>query len=342
MPPFDYEAFSNGVRGMPRAMVGDYIRLLCAMYDAGGAIENDPEKLRHALVCEKRPEAAKRVAALISTGKIHIGGDGLLHNRRTDEETAMLRRRPALPPHSASTAPAVREQCASSKPKKPTKTANGSAQKPGKSPTPDKERFHTSKETNPTPRSEIPVGISSPPAQARSTDFDSKRDVQPEPKEKPAPAVEEFHLEAEPDPERLTSGKGAKQDEKGFRRALAHLCLDPEIIDNLIIAKRNRRAPITALVGRQLASNLLACGTGNVEEAALLMIEKGWQTMKPEYFQRENARYGPPNGSPRPKMMIDEHVEYMRRKYGGQDNRPTADADGFDGYFQKLAASGGK
>jgi hypothetical protein len=86
-PRFDFYPtnFLDGVRGMPAAEVGDYIRLMAHMYDAGGVVEYDPEKLRHLLECRK-VDVEKRIQKLIDREKIYIDECGFLHNPRVDKE----------------------------------------------------------------------------------------------------------------------------------------------------------------------------------------------------------------------------------------------------------------
>jgi hypothetical protein len=86
-PRFDFYStnFLDGVRGMPAAEVGDYIRLLAHMYDNGGTVEFNPDKLRHLLECRK-VDVAKRIQKLIDREKIYIDTDGFLHNPRVDKQ----------------------------------------------------------------------------------------------------------------------------------------------------------------------------------------------------------------------------------------------------------------
>lgn len=78
--------FAHGVRGMPSNEVGDYIRLLCAMWDTvDGTLPMDVNRLHLALEC-RRSDVAKRITALVDRGKLFIGSDGLIHNSRTDRD----------------------------------------------------------------------------------------------------------------------------------------------------------------------------------------------------------------------------------------------------------------
>lgn len=122
-------------------------------------------------------------------------------------------------------------------------------------------------------------------AEARSTHFDPKQDVQHEAKERKLGPPVQADFDLEPDEAHISTGKGTRNDERGFRRALSHLCLAPEVVDNLVVLRRNKRgAPITPHAGRLLAGRLMACG--DAEAAANMLIERGWTSIEPDWFQR--------------------------------------------------------
>lgn len=88
--PFFHRDFAHGVRGMPNTEVGDYMRLLCAMWDTvDGALPMDVNRLHLALEC-RRSDVAKRISALVDRGKLFIGSDGLIHNSRTDRDRGII------------------------------------------------------------------------------------------------------------------------------------------------------------------------------------------------------------------------------------------------------------
>jgi uncharacterized protein YdaU (DUF1376 family) len=77
--------FMNGTKDMSDEQVGIYIRMLCQIYDDGGATDFNPKKLKNVLHC--RPtDAEKKVRQLIGLGKLFIDDNGRIHNGRADEE----------------------------------------------------------------------------------------------------------------------------------------------------------------------------------------------------------------------------------------------------------------
>jgi uncharacterized protein YdaU (DUF1376 family) len=78
--------FLDGTKDMSAANVGDYIRLLCAIYDQDGRVLNDPYALRHLLGVPRAVDASKAVERLIWFGKLWVDSDGYLRNGRADEE----------------------------------------------------------------------------------------------------------------------------------------------------------------------------------------------------------------------------------------------------------------
>jgi uncharacterized protein YdaU (DUF1376 family) len=80
-----YDDFMNGTKLMDRGEVGDYIRLLCQIYDEGGAIEFNPGLLRHVLQC-RAADVGKRIWRLVELGKLWIDDQQLIHNKRADSE----------------------------------------------------------------------------------------------------------------------------------------------------------------------------------------------------------------------------------------------------------------
>jgi uncharacterized protein YdaU (DUF1376 family) len=80
--------FIEGVEGMERGEIGDYIRLLARLYECEGSLAFDIHKLRFLLDC--RPcDVAKRIRKLIDRGKLFIADDGTLHNSRVDDEMCL-------------------------------------------------------------------------------------------------------------------------------------------------------------------------------------------------------------------------------------------------------------
>jgi hypothetical protein len=83
--------FMIGTMTMSPAEAGDYIRLLCFLYDHDGRVKNDPYVLRHVLLhCTQTRHARARVQRLIDLGKLSIDTENCLHNGRTDREIEAL------------------------------------------------------------------------------------------------------------------------------------------------------------------------------------------------------------------------------------------------------------
>jgi uncharacterized protein YdaU (DUF1376 family) len=78
--------FMAGTLSMTAAEVGDYIRLLCVLYDHDGQVKNDPYVLRHALRVSRIRDAKTRIGRLLELGKLSVDNLGNIHNGRTDEE----------------------------------------------------------------------------------------------------------------------------------------------------------------------------------------------------------------------------------------------------------------
>jgi uncharacterized protein YdaU (DUF1376 family) len=78
--------FLRGTQSMTRAEVGDYIRLLCVIYDNDGKVLLDPYLLRHPLRCNRAVDATRQIQRLIDLGKLSVDRAGYLHNGRADLE----------------------------------------------------------------------------------------------------------------------------------------------------------------------------------------------------------------------------------------------------------------
>jgi hypothetical protein len=84
---FDYRAWAHGTSTMPPEERGDYITIMCAIWDTDDwAVPFDLEFLRGILHCFRHSDADKRVRRLIERGKLFLGPDGRIHNRRADTD----------------------------------------------------------------------------------------------------------------------------------------------------------------------------------------------------------------------------------------------------------------
>jgi hypothetical protein len=88
IPHFTFygEDFLDGTRGMPSAEVGDYIRLLCMIYDADGRLRFEPYGMRSLLGCTRSIDVVQRVMRLVARGKLNLSADGYLTNGRATKE----------------------------------------------------------------------------------------------------------------------------------------------------------------------------------------------------------------------------------------------------------------
>lgn len=113
--------FLDGTKGMSAAVVGDYIRVLCAIYDQDGRLPNEPYSLRHLFNVPRASDAIKVVERLIWFGKLWIDTDGYLRNGRADHEIEKRHEFQTKNPAAKGAAnPAVKG--AAGTPKKPMKT----------------------------------------------------------------------------------------------------------------------------------------------------------------------------------------------------------------------------
>lgn len=90
--------------------------------------------------------------------------------------------------------------------------------------------------------------------------------------------------------------------------------LSPEIADGVIEHRRAMKRPLTALAAKGLAKGFAA--TGQPDAAATMMVERGWQGFKVEWF--ENARAGPQSGGRANGMH--EAMKNFVRKHGDFEN----------------------
>ena len=78
--------FLHGTATLNDEQCALYVRLFMLMYDQGGSVPNDPQKLKHHV--HKRPQDIRRVIAqLVTMGKLRVDDEGRLRNGRVDEMT---------------------------------------------------------------------------------------------------------------------------------------------------------------------------------------------------------------------------------------------------------------
>jgi hypothetical protein len=89
------------------------------------------------------------------------------------------------------------------------------------------------------------------------------------------------------------SGKGRKNigaERNATPREILLECLSPEIADGVLAHRKAKRCPLTVRAAQLLAKGFLA--TADPNAAADMMIERGWQGFKPEWFDNERRSNG--------------------------------------------------
>jgi len=194
---FYYQDWAHGTRGMSPAHKGDYITIMCEIWDAPDyAIDFDLERLRVVLGCYHRSEAKKRIEALIAADKLFIGSDGRIHNVRADlDKNGEIEQR--SPERSARDHPRDQAQSrlnlGSISAKTPTKSTTGGTSSRARAPSPSPEEDTSKEEVSKrgpslaslAPPSTTPNGA----AEAFAlTAPEAKSKSKPKPKAKPKPA----------------------------------------------------------------------------------------------------------------------------------------------------------
>ena len=67
-------------------------------------------------------------------------------------------------------------------------------------------------------------------------------------------------------------------------------CLSPEVADGVLAHRKAKRCPLTVRAAQLLAKGFVA--TADPNAAADMMIERGWQGFKPEWFDNERRSNG--------------------------------------------------
>jgi hypothetical protein len=78
-------------------------------------------------------------------------------------------------------------------------------------------------------------------------------------------------------------------------------CLSAESADAVLAHRRAKRCPLTARAAQLLAKGFMS--TGDPNAAADMMIERGWQGFKPEWFDNERAGNGNGKGHSRGSIV---------------------------------------
>jgi hypothetical protein len=113
-------------------------------------------------------------------------------------------------------------------------------------------------------------------------------------------------------------------------RSILLECLSAESADAVLAHRRAKRCPLTIRAAQLLAKGFMS--TGDPNAAADMMIERGWQGFKPEWFDNERAGNGNGKGHSRGSIvdagrklterLIAERLERDRTGVRGDDGDP--------------------
>ena len=110
------------------------------------------------------------------------------------------------------------------------------------------------------------------------------------------------------------SGKGRKnigaQRLKTPRDFLLE-CLLPENADGVLASRKAMHRPLTGRAAQLLAKGFLA--TADPNAAAEMMIARGWQGFKPEWFDNERRSNGQQQGQSRRRSLSDVAPDFIKR-----------------------------
>lgn len=102
-------------------------------------------------------------------------------------------------------------------------------------------------------------------------------------------------------------------------------CLSPEIADGVLAHRKALRKPLTGRAAQLLAKGFLA--TADPNAAADMMIERGWQGFKPEWFENERRSNGQPQQQSGKKRSISDvapgFIERIDKLYADRGSRPS-------------------
>lgn len=132
------------------------------------------------------------------------------------------------------------------------------------------------------------------------------------------------------------SGKGRKNigaERLKTPREILLECLSPDIAEGVLAHRKAMRRPLTGRAAQLLAKGFLA--TADPNAAADMMIERGWQGFKPEWFDNERRANGQQQSGKKRSISdvapdfikrIDERFAYLdevRPAHGGAEGGPT-------------------
>ena len=130
-------------------------------------------------------------------------------------------------------------------------------------------------------------------ARPRRTSVTSAHDVHDAapPQKKKNPPAPPLKKKTPPDtPSMLTTMPPLLGGASTTPRQILLECLTPESADAVLAHRKAKRCPLTVRAAQLLAKGFLA--TADPNAAADMMIERGWQGFKPEWFDNERAANG--------------------------------------------------
>lgn len=130
---------------------------------------------------------------------------------------------------------------------------------------------------------------------------------------------------SQPQPQPQDSSLRSLSDARGARRSddpkeILETVLSAEVAAGVVEHRRKLRKPITALAARGLAGAFAE--TGRPDDAARMMVERGWQGFKPDWFKRDNADQAPParagpSIAPKTNLYMEAILESQRDAEAG-------------------------
>lgn len=102
--------------------------------------------------------------------------------------------------------------------------------------------------------------------------------------------------------------------------------LSPEVAIGVIEHRRKKRSPLTELAADGLAKAFAA--TGHPDDAARMMIERGWQGFKIEWWENDRAAAPNARGSPARETMGSVMMDILGAANGQRENELFDDTPG--------------
>jgi hypothetical protein len=125
------------------------------------------------------------------------------------------------------------------------------------------------------------------------------------------------------------SGKGRKNSTRERLKTPREILLDcplrPEVADGVLAHRRALKKPLTGRAAQLLAKGFLA--TADPNAAADMMIERGWQGFKPEWFENERRSNGQQRQGQSKRGSVSDvaagFIERVDRYFAPDRDRPS-------------------